>query len=414
MSGLERLPALAWMTAPETRAVIEALENKEAGSARFVGGCVRNAIMGRPVDDIDIATTLEPKEVMKALMAAGLKVAPTGLAHGTVTAIANSKPFEITTLRKDVETDGRHAVVAYTKDWAHDAARRDFRLNAIYAAPDGEIFDPVGGVADAQAGRVIFIGDAHDRIREDYLRILRFFRFSAHYSRDLDPAGLSACAALAEGLDGLSAERIWKEVKKLLTAPDPRACLGAMAASGVLSRILPEARGRAVFDRLVGVDGDHFFEPDAMVRLAALLPDEAEAARTLATRLKLSNAERDRLVAALGPGPRIVSYLSAREVRRALYALGVTAFRDRVRLGWARDENPRTESQWRALIALSQGWQRPVLKLTGDQIAAAGVAPGRKIGAVMREVEAWWIDADFPDDEFSIIERLKAVAQALG
>ncbi len=422
MSGGRLLAPAGWITAPETRAVIGALEAAQAGCARFVGGCVRNALMGRPVDDIDIATLLVPDEVIAALQAAGLKFAPTGLAHGTVTAIVHGRPFEITTLRKDVETDGRHAVVAFTTDWAQDAARRDFRLNAIYATPDGALFDPVGGIEDALAGRVVFIGDAQDRIREDYLRILRFFRLSAQCSQSVDPAGLAACGALAEGIDALSAERVWRELKKLLAAPDPRLALAAMAASGVLARVLPEACGLDVCDRIVAVDSDSFFDPDGLLRLLALMLDDPQAARDLARRLKLSNAERDRLVAALGQWSdggvgvdmRIVSYLSARQVRRALYHLGAQAFRDRVRLGWARDSNPRTHSQWRALLAMSEGWVRPALKLTGEQVAAAGVPRGARIGAVMREVEAWWIDADFPDDELSLIERLKAVAQALG
>jgi poly(A) polymerase len=422
VTGARRLAPAGWMTAPETRAVIAALEAAQAGSARFVGGCVRNALMGRPIDDIDIATPLLPDDVISALRAAGLKFAPTGLAHGTVTAIVHGRPFEITTLRKDVETDGRHAVVAFTTDWAQDAARRDFRLNAIYASPDGALFDPVGGVEDALAGRVVFIGDAQARIREDYLRILRFFRLTAQCSQTVDQAGLVACGALSEGIGALSAERVWKEIKKLLAAPDPRLALAAMAASGILGRILPEARGLGVCERLVAVDSDSFFEPDALLRLLALMPDDPQAARDLASRLKLANAERDRLVAALGPWPngaaacdtRIVSYLSARQVRRALYHLGAQAFRDRVRLSWARDGNPRTHSQWRALLAMSEGWVRPVLKLTGEQVTAAGVPRGARIGAVMREVEAWWIDADFPDDELSLIERLKAVAQALG
>ena len=232
-----------WLEAAATRAVIAALEAAGGpGCARFVGGCVRNALIGQPVEDVDIATTLRPEETERAIRAAGLKAVPTGLAHGTVTAISGREPFEITTLRRDVSTDGRNATVAFTDDWAEDAGRRDFRLNALYADAGGQVFDPTGeGVADALAGRVVFVGDPATRIREDYLRILRFFRFFAWYGAgEPDPAGLAACAALAPGMSRLSAERVSKELTRLLAAPDPRAAVTAMAATGVLARILPD------------------------------------------------------------------------------------------------------------------------------------------------------------------------------
>lgn len=405
-------PFLSW---PETRAVLEALDGVRPGASRFVGGCVRNALMGRPADDVDIATQLSPETVMEAVSAAGLSAVPTGVEHGTVTVVARGRPFEVTTLRRDVETDGRRAVVAFTEDWAEDAARRDFRMNALYADAAGTVFDPTGaGVDDARAGRVIFVGEAETRIREDYLRILRFFRFSAWYARGgLDPVGLDACARLVGGMAGLSAERIWKELNKLLGAEDPREAVRAMEATGALAAVAPEAVGFARFERLVETETSQILPHDAMQRLAALLPDEAAGA-ALARRLKLSNAERDRLMAALRADERIVSYLSLRELRRVLYRIGAEAFLDRARLAWAESANPRTDPQWRALLALAHGWERPKLPLTGAEVMAAGVAAGPKVGEVMREVEAWWIDADFTDDKLSIVERLKAVAQALG
>ncbi|MEO1643183.1 MAG: CCA tRNA nucleotidyltransferase, partial [Pseudomonadota bacterium] len=228
-----------WLKTPQTQVVIAALEAARPRCARFVGGCVRNAIMGREVDDIDIATQLEPEATLAALEAAGIRAIPTGVEHGTVTAIVDHVPFEITSLRRDVETDGRRAVVAFTEDWAEDAQRRDFRLNALYAAPDGEVFDPVGGgYEDALAGRVIFIGEADERLREDYLRILRFFRFNAWYGAGIDEEGLAACARQRDGLQQIAKERIWKEFKKLLAAPEPVAAVEAMMASGVLGHIL--------------------------------------------------------------------------------------------------------------------------------------------------------------------------------
>ncbi|HWA31138.1 MAG TPA: CCA tRNA nucleotidyltransferase, partial [Rhizomicrobium sp.] len=304
-----------WMTAPETRAVMEALA-KDGGSARFVGGVVRNALLGRAVGDIDIATPLTPDDVTKTLEAAGLKAVPTGIEHGTVTAVSNGRPYEVTTLRRDVSTDGRRAVVAFTKDWAEDAQRRDFTMNALYANADGEVFDTVGGVADLKAGKVRFVGDPATRIREDYLRILRLFRFHAWYGKgEIDKAALKAAAENRAGLAQLSGERIAKEMLKLLAAEDPVPVLRSMAASAILGEILPGELNIARLERLVAIDASNFFAPDPVLRLAALLPDRAAAANELADRWKLSNADRDRLADLCGATEKIVSYLSIKEVR---------------------------------------------------------------------------------------------------
>ncbi|HEX6860655.1 MAG TPA: CCA tRNA nucleotidyltransferase [Caulobacteraceae bacterium] len=404
-----------WMTSPATRAVMDALAAKGGeGCARFVGGCVRNTLMKKPVGDIDIATTLTPDEVTQALEAAGLRAVPTGLEHGTVTAISGKKPYEITTLRRDVETDGRRAVVAFTTDWAEDAERRDFRLNALYADTDGAVFEPVaGGIEDARAGRIVFVGDAEQRIREDYLRILRFFRFHAWYGRgEPDAAALAACARLKDGMANLAAERIAKELLKLLAADDPRPAVRLMAATGILRHVLPQAGSLARFEALVAIETEQLFENDADLRLAALLPDRLEAAQETAERLRLSNAQRDRLAGALGESPhRIVSYLSPREARQRVYALGRQAFSDRVKLAWAA--SGKAASQWRALLMLGQTWTAPAFPITGEEVMAAGVPKGPLVGEVLREVEAWWIDNDFIDDKLSLVERLKAVAQGL-
>jgi poly(A) polymerase len=402
-----------WLKAKETQALITALDAARPNGSRFVGGCVRNTLMGHEVDDIDIATQLTPDEVTEVSTKAGFAAHPTGIEHGTVTVVVNGKPFEVTTLRRDVTTDGRRATVAFTDKWEEDAARRDFRMNALYADGQGQVFDPTGGgLDDARNGRVIFIGDAHTRIREDYLRILRFFRFNAWYARGpIDPHGLNACADLIAGLDLLSVERVWKEVKKLLAAPDPRAAWEGMTAIEARARALPELDNEARLDALISLEADLMLASDAMTRVAAALKDQA-AARTFARRLKLSNEERDRLVAALGDDEKITSYMSLREMRRAIYRIGNSAFRDRVMLAWASAGNTKAQ-QWRALIAHAQMWKPPKLPLTGDEVMAAGVPAGPKVGEVLREVEAWWIDADFPDDKLSIIERLKAVAQGL-
>ena len=404
------------MTAPPTRAVIDALEAAGgSGAARFVGGCVRDALMKRPIGDIDIATVLTPQAVTDALIAAGLKAAPTGIDHGTVTAISAGKPYEITTLRRDVQTDGRRAVVAFTDDWAEDAARRDFRLNALYLEASGALHDPTGGgIDDARAGRIIFVGDPQTRIREDYLRILRFFRFLAWFGQgEPDAAGLAACAALKDGVKTLSSERTSKELLKLLAADDPRATARLMATSGVLGAILPEAEGLKRFEGLVAVETDLLFSNDAELRLAALLPDDRAAVGETAKRLRLSNALRDRLAAAVSDEVRIVSWMSPREIRRAIYRLGKSAFQDRVKLAWAASDRPVTFPQWRMLLVYAETWAPPPFPLDGAEIKASGVPEGPLVGQVRREVEHWWIDLDFTDDKMAVLERLKAVAQGL-
>lgn len=397
-----------WMISPETRAVMDAL-----GEARFVGGVVRNSLMGREVSDIDIATPLTPDEVTKRLEATKLKAVPTGVEHGTITAISNGRPYEVTTLRRDVSTDGRRAVVTFTTDWAEDAQRRDFTMNALYADATGEVFDTVGGVADLKAGRVRFVGDPVTRIREDFLRILRLFRFHAWYGKsEIDKPALQACAAEKAGLRQLSGERIAKEMLKLLAAEDPVPVLRSMAATGILSEVLPGELNIVRLERLVAIDGTNFFQPDAILRLAALLPDRAAAAHEITDRWKLSNADRDRLADIAGNTDKIVSYLSIKEVRKLLYKLGTARFKDRVSLKWAEDPKETNFVQWRALLAMADAWQRPKFPLDGGNVMAAGVPQGPLIGKILAEVEEWWIDSDFIDDEFSLAERLKAVVQA--
>lgn len=405
-----------WMVAPETVAVFDALEAEGgAGCARFVGGCVRNALVGQPIDDIDIATTLAPERVVKALKAAGLGAVPTGIAHGTVTAISSRKPHEITTLRRDVTTDGRRATVAFTDDWTLDAERRDFTLNALYAERDGTIFDPTGrGMADGRAGLIVFVGQPEQRLAEDHLRNLRFFRFLAWFGRGApDPAALAACAAFKDNIDSLSAERVSKELLKLLAADDPRAAVRLMSETGVLGVILKVPANLARFAALVEIESDLLFETDPLLRLAAMLPDDQLAAWQLAERLRLSNADRDRLKAALAPSPVLKSWISPREIRRSIYRAGLPTFRDRVKLAWATSPRSTTTIQWRGLIALAEGWVRPTFPLTGEDVMRAGTPKGPLVGQVLAEVEDWWIDHDFLDDPMSALEKLKAVVQGL-
>ncbi len=407
----DRLPVAAWMAAPETRAVMRALQ--DAGgpdAARFVGGCVRNALIGRPIDDIDIATPLAPAAAMRALTDAGLKVVATGVEYGTVTAIAQGRPFEVTTLRRDVETDGRRAVVAFTSDWAEDAQRRDFRLNAVYMDETGRLYDPVGcGVADALAGRIVFVGDAQTRIREDYLRILRFFRFGAWYGRgEPDADGLAACAALKSGIERLSAERVSKELLKLLAADDPRRAVRLMADAGVLAVASPPADNLERLDALVRIEREALEAGDAELRLAALWPSDPGLAAREADRLRLSRTQRERLAAAAGPG--IDAGLSAAAARRCLYRLGAATFRDRLKLAWAAQPDPLAEpAPWLALLAEADQWAAPRFPVTGQDAAAAGVNPGPAMGQALREVERWWVEQDFQPDRKALLDRLRSL-----
>lgn len=406
----------AWLTDPAAAAVLDALEAAGGpGCVRFVGGCVRNAVMGRAVADIDLATPLEPPAVAAALEGAGLKAVPTGLEHGTVTAVSGGRGFEITTLRRDVETDGRRAVVAFTDDWAEDAARRDFTLNALYADRSGRVFDPTGlGVAAARAGRIVFVGEPGRRIREDHLRILRYFRFLAWYGKgEPDPAAIEACAAQSGSLSALAAERVLKELLVLLGAPDPRPALRLMASTGVLGQVLPFAGDLSRVEGLCRVERLEGRPADALLRLGALFPETASDVAREAARLRLSAAQRERLVAAAGRQPRLISWMSPRQLRRALHMLGGPTTLDRLRLAWARSPEGPAAKDWRVLVAEAGAWRPRSLPVTGADAVAAGAPAGPKVGEALREVEAWWMDEDFPEDADAARTRLAAVLRGL-
>ena len=393
-----------WMIAPETVQVMTAL-----GEARFVGGAVRNALLGAAVVDIDIAVPMPPDQALARLRAKAIKVVETGLDHGTVTAIAGTHAFEITSLRRDVETDGRHAKVAFTGDWAEDAARRDFTINALYASADGEIFDYATGVEDLAAGRVRFMGDARRRIAEDYLRVLRLFRFHAWYGRgEIDAEGLRAAAEAKGKLKTLSAERVAKELLRLLEARHPAPVLRVMAATGILAELLPGALQLPRLERLTELDAANLFPRDPLLRLAALLPDDEQAAQATADALKLSNADRARLEQALGGQP-IAAHLSAQDARRLLYRLGAARFKDKVMLQWAGHD--AGAGAWRMLLEMADHWQRPRFPLTGRDVMQAGVPEGPDVGRVLARLEDWWIAGDFTADEGALRDRL---ANAIG
>lgn len=389
------------MDAPETRAVAGTLAR--AGCAvRYVGGCVRDTLLGRPITDIDIATDALPEKVAEILRATGVKVIPTGLDHGTITAVAGDKSFEITTLRRDIETDGRHATVQFTDDWDADAARRDLTINAISLETTGTLHDPFGGRADLMAGRVRFVGVARDRIVEDVLRLLRYFRFYAHYGlAPPDEEALVACRALAQELPKLSAERIRVELLKLLQAPDPRTSLRLMHEGGIFEYFLPEATNLQVFERIVEIEGHVGINVDPMRRLMALLAGDASVLSQVADRLRLSNAERDYL-ATIGV-EEVSPDLDASARRRLIYRLGVTAFYELVLVRWA---GAKDSSGWQELLGWGSDWLPKSFPLSGNDVLARGIAPGPAVGTILSAVELWWIDGAFAADRAACLARL--------
>jgi poly(A) polymerase len=381
-----------WMDEAPVKTLLAALA-RGGIAARFVGGCVRNWVLGRPVDDIDIAVDKPPETVMRVLEAADLKVVPTGLKHGTVTAIVKGRPFELTTLRRDVETDGRRAVVAFTDDWLEDARRRDFTINAIYADPDGTIWDPFDGRADLLAGRVRFIGDPDQRIAEDHLRVLRFFRFYAWFGQPpMDGAAFEACRRNAGTLGALSAERVAKELLRLLAAPAPADAVEALAEAGALDHWLPEYCGTAQLRGLVERED----APDPLRRLAAIVSPPATA---VAKRLKLSTQASLRLQLMLEPDVAG----DTKNIHAAIYRLGTSLFIDRLLLKGPAD--------WREALALARTWTPPELPISGADALALGLKPGPQVGALLEAVERWWIDTDFSADRAACLAELERLAR---
>jgi poly(A) polymerase len=392
MSDLPSLAAAPWLRAPTLQRIMAAIAVR-GGEARVVGGAVRNALMGEQVTEVDLAATLSPEEVTAACAAAGLSVHPTGIEHGTVTVVADHHPYEVTTLRHDVETDGRRARVAFTGDWEADALRRDFTMNALYCNARGVIHDPTGGYPDIVARRVVFVGDPGQRIREDYLRILRFFRFHARYGQGApDAAGLQACEQLKAGLDGLSAERIRQEMFKLMAARGAVPTLRLMAEHGILGHLLPYTEEWRVLERL---------PPDSLLRLAVLARDPA----AMKQRWRLSNHEGRRLDAIASLNPPTPA-LRDMEQKIVLYQIGIEAFEDLVRIAWARSDAPMDDPDWQHLLALPERWAVPVLPVSGGDLLAAGMNPGPEIGVTLRALEDWWVASGFAPGKTELLKRL--------
>lgn len=381
------LPPAPWQTDPDMRRLLGVLGAPD-GETRFVGGCVRDTLLGIPVSDVDLATRLQPGDVMDRLQAARIKAVPTGIAHGTVTAVIHGRPVEVTTLRRDVATDGRRATIAYTGDWAEDAARRDFTINALSADPDsGELFDYFGGLDDLKARKVRFIGDPLTRIAEDHLRILRFFRFHARFGAgEPDAAGLDACTARANDLMALSRERIADELLKLLALPDPAPTITLMLARGILKPVLPELGDAGLLADLVLRERAAEVAPQALRRLAALLPADPKIAEDIAARLRLSKKAGKRLVAVAGRTPA-----DRADAPALAYRIGREEAVDRLLL----------IGEAEAARGLA-GWQRPHFPLTGGDLIAMGLPPGPAVAKTLQAIEREWIAGGFEGDAAAV------------
>lgn len=412
-----------WATSAETKAVIAALTAAGA-DVRFVGGCVRDALAHRPVIDIDIATPDRPERVLELLAAAGIRSIPTGIEHGTVTALIRGTKYEITTLRRDVETDGRRARVAFTSDWIEDAKRRDFTINAMSCSPEGDIYDPFGGLEDLGHGRILFVGRAKDRIEEDLLRMLRYFRFYGSHGRPPpDIEALNACRDLAPRLSELSGERVQSEFFKILLDKTPAEIVGLMRGERILDGMLPGIRadnlGRLRLVSWLETNAAKLpgVEADPLRRLAALLTTDAAGAKQVADRLRLSNVHRDRLVRMMAPPTAISIKLDEHAQRLILYELGDVTVRDLAILAWAGElaiapRQPTAKATaWQALVTRASTWSRPTLPLTGHDVQALGIAPGPEIGTLLTAVEAWWKEGDFRAGREECLERLRVVFQ---
>lgn len=421
MTGAASIAGADWLADENLQRLLTVL-SAGGEEARIAGGAVRNALIGKTVSDVDIATTLLPAETIRRGRAAGFKPVPTGIDHGTVTLIAAGRPYEVTTLRADIETDGRRAKVRFGRDWQADADRRDFTINGLYADADGAVVDLVNGAADIETRTLRFIGDPETRIREDYLRILRLFRFFAWYGEGRpDAAALKACARLKEGLDGLSVERVWSELRKLLSAPDPGRALLWMRQTGVLTRILPESEkwGIDAIGALIGAERDLGWPPDAMLRLEAIVPPDAARMKALGERLRMSKAETARLVdwAAAAPVPHATVDIA---LKQRLYRERGSGIVDRLRLGVVSARGRAVEDmealaeagRCNRLLEIAGTWRAPDLPVGASDLKALGVEDGPLLGNLLRQVETTWVESGFAIQRDALLKRAADLVRA--
>lgn len=384
-----------WFRRPETQAIFTCL-NQDGFEARAVGGAVRNALLGQPVSEVDFATTARPEDTLRLAAKAVIKAVPTGIEHGTVTLVVNGTPFEVTTLRADIETHGRRATVAFGGTWEDDARRRDFTINALYADASGSVHDPLGGLGDLEARRVRFVGDARERIREDYLRILRFFRFTAEYSEGpFDREGVSAAIRERRGLALLSRERIRAELLRILVARRAPDAIESMDEAGLLLLLLGGVSRRHRFNLLCQLEAKLGLQPDPIYRLAALGTFIKEDAERLSDRLRLSARESSDLAALAATPKEIIAHLESGKLYALLYRLGSRLYLGRLLLAWASSTAFFDDKVWVAAARLEQGWERPRFPVTGGDLLARGFEPGPELGALLRQLEDRWIESGF-------------------
>jgi poly(A) polymerase len=409
-----KIDIAVWPHADELLRLLNVLD-RDGEEARVVGGAVRNELIDKLVHEVDVATTAVPDEVVRRAKAAGFKPVPTGIEHGTVTVVIGKHPFEVTTLRTDVETDGRHAKVAFGRDWRKDAERRDFTMNALSAARDGTVYDYTGGLADLEARRVRFIGNPHKRIAEDFLRILRFFRFHAAYGAGghPDPDGVAACIAGRDGLDQLSRERVRAEIMKLLVVPHAVPTLIAMADAGLALRILGGVTYMASFENMAKVEAAAGLDASPLRRLGALAVVVAEDAERLSHKLRLTNSEQARLVSMAEGWRRISPAIGDTGQRALVYRLGPDAFTDHALLGWARSWKSANDPAWQDLATLPQRFTAPVFPLKAADFIKRGIAKGPALGETLRAAEASWVAQGFPADEGALDTIADAAASAV-
>ena len=393
--------------------VFDLFETYQKNSIFVVGGAIRDALLNREITDIDFATPLEPKTITEILNKENIKFIDVGINHGTVTAIINERKFEITTFRNDIFTDGRHAQVSFSNSLEEDALRRDFTINAMYLDKGGNLIDPKDGKTDLENRVVRFIGNPDERIKEDYLRILRYFRFLALFG-DISPDAevMKTISANLDKLSVVSKERQWNELKSILSLTAPNNAISAMSEIGLLDDYFNGIGINDAFVNLIEIESKISFSIDPILRLSTLIENSLDKANTIIKKLPLSKSESTDLLKLCTLNKKVVSYMSMKEVRYLLYLLGRDGFQKQILVNWAKDTNNKNEVNWRSLYEVAQSWEKPSFALTAKDVINMGISQGPMVGDILKEVEDWWAENDFIDDKFSLIERLKAIVQS--
>ena len=393
--------------------VFDLFETYQKNSIYVVGGSIRDALLNREITDIDFATSLKPKTITEILNKENIKFIDVGIDHGTVTAIINERKFEITTFRNDIFTDGRHAQVSFSNSLEEDALRRDFTINAMYLDKGGNLIDPKDGKTDLENRVVRFIGNPDERIKEDYLRILRYFRFLALFG-DISPDAevMKTIKANLDKLSVVSKERQWNELKSILSLNSPNHAISAMSEIGLLDVYFDGTSINDAFVNLIEIESRISLSIDPILRLSTLIENSLDKANTIIKKLPLSKSDSTDLLKLSTLNKKIVSYMSMKEVRYLLYLLGRDGFQKQILVNWAKDTNNKNEVNWRSLYEVAQSWEKPSFALTAKDVINMGISQGPMVGDILKEVEDWWAENDFIDDKFSLIERLKAIVQS--